>query len=71
MELSGIPCKGSTASQQWIVLFYHLLSEFVSLTKYFEAWEKSKVAVMTFKVSKTETQKQITFLKWPIINEYS
>jgi len=47
-----------------MVLFYYSLSEFVLLNEYFETWEKLKVALMTFEVSKTETQKQITFSNW-------
>ncbi len=35
--------------------FYHSLSEFILLTEYFETQEKLKVALMTFKVSETET----------------
>jgi hypothetical protein len=51
-------------SKYWqIVLFYHSFSKFGLLTEYFETREKSKVALMTFKVSGTETQKQITFFK--------
>jgi hypothetical protein len=61
--------------KSWLVTansaFYHSLSDFVLLTEYFETREKLKVALMTFEVSKTEPQKQITFLNWPIINEFS
>jgi hypothetical protein len=38
-----------------MVLFYQSLSELVLLTEYFKTQEKSKVAWMTFEVSKTET----------------
>jgi hypothetical protein len=41
--------------------FYHSLSVFVLLTEYFETQEKSKVALITFEVSKTETRKEIIF----------
>jgi len=44
-------------NRKWqIVLFYHLLSEFVLLTAYFKTREKSKVALMTFEVSKTKNR---------------
>ncbi len=51
--------------------FYHSLPKFILLTEYFETWEKLKVALMTFEVIETETQKQIIFLNWMIINECS
>jgi hypothetical protein len=40
-----------------MVLFYHLFSEFGLLTEYSETQEKSKVALMTFEVSKPKYQK--------------
>ncbi len=45
------------------MLFYHLLLIFVLLTEYFKTQEKLKVALITFKVIKTETWQQIIFLK--------
>ncbi len=42
--------------------FYHSLSEFVLLTEYFESPEKSKVALMTFEVSKTKKIQEIKAL---------
>jgi hypothetical protein len=39
------------------VLFYHSLSIFIFVAENFETQEKLKVALMTFKVIKTEAQK--------------
>jgi hypothetical protein len=64
----------TTNDFNWVmakVLFCHSLSVFILQTEYFETREKLKVALITFKVSKTETRKQIIFWNWLIRNEYS
>jgi hypothetical protein len=51
--------------------FYHSLSVFVLLTKYFEIQEKSKGSFDDFRSKQKWNPKADNFLSWPIINEYS